>query len=92
MAAKTVWHRTAKHDVIKSWALARAAVPAKVRGTQDALKLKIGKDETAWEPIEWSEWLEIFESNQFAFLFEEPGFSNKIVKRNGAEDGAKPSD
>lgn len=91
MASKQVWNRSAKHEVIKQWAESRSAVPAKVRGTSDALKLKIGNDETAWEPIKWDEWLAVFDEKEFAFLYEEPGFANKIVKRNGTEDGAKPA-
>ena len=91
MASKQIWHRTLKHELIQRWAQAHSATPARVRSTTDALKLKIGSDERSWETISWDDWLKVFDEKEFAFLYEEPGFSNKIVKRNGTEDGAKPS-
>jgi hypothetical protein len=86
MAARQVWYRTIKHDKIRAWAEARGATPARVRGTSDALKLKIGEDEAYWDPISWDEWLSVFDEKELAFVFEEPGFANKIVRRNGRED------
>lgn len=91
MASGPVWNRTAKHDTIRTWAKARDARPARVRGTLDALKLKIGEDEKSWEVIAWDEWFTIFDEKEFALVFEEPGFQNKVVKRNGKEDGATGS-
>jgi hypothetical protein len=77
-----------KHDAIRAWAAARGAEPARVRGTTDALKLKIGADETSWETIDWDAWLQVFDEKEFAFVHENPGFANKIVRRNGREDEA----
>jgi hypothetical protein len=91
MATGPVWNRTAKHEVIRAWAQARNAQPARVRGTSDALKLKIGDDEKSWEAITWDDWFAVFDEKEFAFVFEEPGFQNKIVRRNGKEDGATGS-
>ncbi len=83
-----MWFRTVKHEQIRAWATSRGAEPARVRGTSDALKLKIGADETSWEPISWDEWLKVFDDKEFAFVYETPGFGNKIVRRNGREDEA----
>jgi hypothetical protein len=91
MASGPVWHRTAKHEVIQAWAKARNAQPARVRGTTDALKLKFGDEENSWEPITWDEWFAIFDEKEFAFVYEDPGFANKIVRRNGKEDGGTGS-
>lgn len=88
MASGPVWQRTAKHEKIKAWAESRGAIPARVKGTSDALKLKIGDDEKSWEAISWDDWLSVFDEKEFAFVYEELGFSNKIVRRNGNEDGA----
>jgi hypothetical protein len=91
MASGQVWHRTLKHDKVRAWAESRGAKPARVKGTSDALKLKIGDDETSWEVISWDDWLAVFDEKEFALVFEEPGFQNKIVKRTGKEDGATGS-
>ena len=88
MSSGQVWFRTAKHDKVRAWAESRGAVPARVKGTSDALKLKIGGDEPSWEPIAWDDWLAVFDEKEFAFVYEEPGFANKIVRRNGNEDAA----
>lgn len=91
MASGPVWNRTAKHDLIRAWAEARNGKPARVRGTSDALKIKIGEDEKYWDVISWDDWFSVFDEKEQAFLFEQPGFGNKIVKRNGKEDGATGS-
>ncbi|MBL8683330.1 MAG: hypothetical protein JNK05_29450 [Myxococcales bacterium] len=88
MATGPVWNRTAKHDKVRAWADARGAKPARVRGTSDALKLKIGEDETSWELISWDDFFSVFDEKEFAFVFEDPGFASKIVRRNGTEDQA----
>ncbi|MEI8256440.1 MAG: hypothetical protein WCJ30_12270 [Deltaproteobacteria bacterium] len=80
--------RTIKHDVIKGWAEKRGGVPARVHTTTDALKIKIGSDETTYEPISWDDWFSVFDEKEFAFVCEDPGYASKVVKRNGKEDGA----
>lgn len=87
MAGKV--HRTIKHDVIKDWAAKHAGEPALVRTTTDALKIKIGDDEPSYEKVSWEKWFEVFDEKEFAFVYEEPGFLAKVVKRNGKEDVAK---
>ncbi len=83
--------RTIKHDIIKQWAEARGGVPARVRTTLDALKIKIGNDEPTYEPISWDTWFSVFDEKSFAFVYEEPGYSSKVVARNGKEDGVEGS-
>jgi hypothetical protein len=78
--------RTIKHDFIKQWAAQRGGVPARVRTTTDALRIKIGADEPSYEPISWDEWFKVFDEKEYAFVYEEPGFSSKVVARNGKED------
>ncbi|MDP3276620.1 MAG: hypothetical protein Q8Q09_15590 [Deltaproteobacteria bacterium] len=94
MASGQVWFRTIKHENIRAWAASRSAKPARVQGTSDALKLKIGEDEKSWEEISWEDWLAVFDEKEQAFVYEKFGFSCKIVRRNGNEDlapGASPS-
>lgn len=86
MAGKV--HRTIKHDVIKGWAEARGGEPALVRTSNDALKIKIGGDEPHHEKISWDKWFELFDEKEQAFVYEEPGYLAKIVRRNGKEDPA----
>lgn len=79
-------NRTIKHDVIQQWAEARHGVPALVRTTVDAIRIKIGDDETQYEPIAWAKWFEIFDAKELAFVYESPGYTCKVVARNGKED------
>jgi hypothetical protein len=81
-------HRTTKHEVIRQWAEQHRGVPALVRTTMDALRIKIGEDEPSYEPITWEKWFEIFDANSLAFLYEEPGYMNKIVRRNERDEAA----
>lgn len=78
--------RTIKHEVIRQWAERRHGVPALVRTTTDALRIKLGNDEPQYEPISWEKWFEVFDANNLAFVYEEPGYSSKVVARNGKED------
>lgn len=78
--------RTLKHDVIRTWVERRHGEPARARGTTDALKIKFGDDEPTHERIPWEDWFKIFDEKELAFVFEDPGYSAKIVARNGAEN------
>ena len=86
MGSKQSQKRTIKHDRIKAWAQSRGGVPALVRTTSDALRIKIGNDEPQYEPISWDKWFEVFDEKELAFVYEEPGLSSKVVRRNGTED------
>jgi hypothetical protein len=86
MSTKLSQKRTIKHEVVRAWAEARHGVPARVRTTTDAIRIKIGDDEKQYEPIAWDAWFEIFDAKEFAFVYEDPGYSCKVVARNGRED------
>jgi len=83
--------RTVQHEKVKSWAQARRGSPARVRGTVDALRIALGKSEAQFESIGWEQWFEVFDSKELAFVFETPGYTYKVVRRNGREDGATPA-
>lgn len=90
-------HRTAKHDVVKAWAEARSGKPARIKGTTDALKIDLGAVDEGFEPhpvpaleaVSWEDWFSTFDEKELAFVFEDPGFNCKVVRRNGREDGVK---
>jgi len=86
MASKQSQYRTIKHELIKTWTEQRGGVPARVHSTTDALRIKIGNDDPLCEPISWEKWFEIFDQNNSAFVYEQPGYSSKVVSRNGKED------
>jgi hypothetical protein len=88
MGTKHSQLRTTKHEVIKAWAEAHGGVPARVRTTTDAIRVKIGDDEKQYEPIAWDAWFEVFDAKELAFVYEQPGYGCKIVPRNGHEDAA----
>lgn len=78
---------TTDHDVIRKWAEARAARPARVKGTggEDAglLRLDFGPPEEDLEPIGWDEFFETFEASGLAFLYDDDPESrfSKLVRR-----------
>lgn len=78
--------RTIQHERIKAWVERRHGVPARVRTTTDALRIKFGHDEPQYEPISWDEWFRVFDEHELAFVYEDPGYSCKVVRRNGQED------
>ena len=80
--------RTIKHDLIKAWAEERKGEPAKVRGTTDALRIRMGADEPQYEAVSWDKWFTIFDEKELAFVYESPGYTAKIVRRTGKEDAA----
>ena len=86
MASRQSQFRTVKHDRITAWVARRHGVPARVRSTTDAIRIKIGNDDPRCEPISWEQWFEIFDGNNLAFVYEDPGYSSKVVARNGKED------
>lgn len=80
--------RTIRHDVIRAWAEKRHGVPARVRGTTDALAIKLRNDDPLYEPISWDQWFETFDQRGLAFAYEDPGYTCKVVRRTGKEDTA----
>ena len=70
---------TTDHTAIQDWAKEHDAVPAAVRGTTDEASLGVltfdvrgyGADETDLQHVEWDEWLQAFEDNGLAFVYQE---------------------
>lgn len=70
--------RTTDHKTIRTWAEAREAVPATVKGTaegdEDAGLLRIDFPATPdpnLEQISWEDFFEKFEESQLAFLYQD---------------------
>lgn len=79
---------TTDHAVIRKWAEARGAKPARVKGTgggDDAglLRLDFGEPEENLEPIEWDEFFETFDSSGLALVYDDAPDSrfSKLVRR-----------
>ena len=68
---------TTNHDEIKRWVSERGGQPAKVKGTEkgDSALLRIDypgfSGEDTLEPITWTEFFDVFESNKLAFLYQD---------------------
>ena len=64
---------TRDHHVIQSWAEARRARPARVRGTR-VLRLAFDEPPPNWETIDWDEFFQTFDLTAQSFLYEDtPG-------------------
>jgi len=84
---------TTNHDEIRRWAEARGGRPAHVTSTgngDDPGILRInfeepgGDDDAGLEEISWDEWLQAFDENNLAFLYEPDDDSrfNKLISRD----------
>lgn len=79
---------TTDHDVIRKWAEARGARPARVKGTGGAddaglLRLDFGEPEENLEPIGWEDFFDTFDESGLAFVYEAEPDSRfgKLVRR-----------
>jgi hypothetical protein len=86
---------TTDWDEIRRWAEAQGGQPARIEGTGSKggdpgmLRLMFpnapfAKDEQL-QPIGWAEWLEAFDRNGLALVYEPSSRFNKIVARSTAE-------
>ena len=81
---------TTNHDEIRKWAEARDGHPAVVRtkGKGGVLRIDFGEREEELDQTEWTEFFQIFDQNELAFLYQdktqEGGTSrfNKFVARS----------
>ena len=84
---------TTDHGEIRRWVEERGGRPARVTATggeQDTGILRInfdepgGDDDVGLEEISWEEWLQAFDKNGLAFLYQDEGDSrfNKLVSRS----------
>jgi len=68
---------TTNHEVIRSWAEARDAVPATVEGTEHGdhlgvLRFQFGGRETErLRTVSWEEWFDTFDARSLNFLYQE---------------------
>lgn len=79
---------TTDHEVIRKWAEARGARPARVKGTgggEDAglLRLDFGTPEESLEEIDWDEFFETFDASGLALVYDDDPESrfSKLVRR-----------
>ena len=79
---------TTDHAVIRKWAEARGAQPARVKGTggkDDAglLRLDPGQREDNLEAIDWDEFFETFDASGLALVYDDAPDSrfSKLVRR-----------
>jgi hypothetical protein len=76
--AESKTNTTRDHDEIRRWVEEHGGKPATVRGTEEgdeAGVLRIdfpgGAGEDELKPISWDEWLEKFDKENLAFLYQE---------------------
>lgn len=92
--------RTIDPTVIRNWVEARGGRPAHVKRTADGgpgvLRIDFPgfSGEDTLEELSWDEWLQAFEQNQLAFLYQDQGESrfSKLVRRTAEEDEAAAAD
>ena len=68
--------RTTDHDTIREWAEEHGARPAHVASTGDGddlgmLRLDFGENDEELEEVEWDDWLDAFDENDLALLYQE---------------------
>lgn len=70
--AKSDTKRTSTPEEIKAWAEKREGRPAKVKGTNDLLRISFpGFSEEKLEDLSWQEFFEIFKENDLEFIYQE---------------------
>ena len=67
---------TTNHEVIRTWATERGAVPATVEGTEHSdglgvLRLDFGGNSDRLRHVSWDEWFETFDLRRLNFLYQE---------------------
>jgi hypothetical protein len=80
---------TTDHDTIRRWAQERGGHPARVKGTGsdgDPGLLRIDfpgfSGEETLEHIEWDQWLEAFDDNELALLYQDRTEDGNISRFN----------
>lgn len=63
--------RTRNHDDIRKWVEQRGGKPARVRGTEDLLRISFGQSPKNLEEISWDQFFDSFDRNGLLFLYEE---------------------
>ena len=84
---------TVDHDTIRRWVEQHGGCPAHVKGTggkQDPGILRIDftgfSGQESLEKISWDEFFDSFDANELAFLYQDEGRFNKLVRRDTVRD------
>lgn len=84
---------TIDHNTIRSWVEKHGGCPAHVKSTggkQDPGILRIDfpgfSGQQSLEKISWDEFFESFDANELAFLYQDEGRFNKLVRRDSVRD------
>jgi hypothetical protein len=84
---------TVDHDTIRGWVEKHGGSPAHVKSTgskDDAGILRIDfpgfSGQQSLEKISWDEFFEAFDENELAFLYQDEGRFNKLVRRDTVRD------
>ncbi len=84
---------TVDHDTIRRWVEQHGGCPAHVKGTggkQDPGILRIDftgfSGQESLEKISWDEFFDSFDANELAFLYQDDGRFNKLVRRDTVRD------
>jgi hypothetical protein len=80
---------TTDHQTIRRWVEERGGRPSHVTdtassGDEGILRIDFGDQDEGLEEISWDDWLQAFDENNLAFLYEADGESrfNKLVSRD----------
>ena len=93
-------NRTIDHDEIRRWVEQRGGKPAHVKRTTDGgdpgvLRIDFPgfSGEGTLEELAWDEWLDWFDRNELAFLYQDEPKSrfNKLVRRNAQDESEQAS-
>jgi hypothetical protein len=84
---------TVDHDTIRQWVEKHGGCPAHVKSTgskDDPGILRIDfpgfSGQQSLEKISWDEFFESFDANELAFLYQDEGRFNKLVRRDTVRD------
>nr|WP_298719506.1 hypothetical protein [uncultured Steroidobacter sp.] len=84
---------TVDHDTIRQWVEKHGGCPAHVKSTggkHDPGILRIDfpgfSGQQTLEKISWDEFFESFDANELAFLYQDEGRFNKLVRRDTVRD------
>ena len=77
---------TRDHQVIRTWAEARGARPARVKGTQ-VLRLVFDRMSPNWESIGWDQFFTLFDGSGQSFLYDDSPNSRICKLTKGEQSG-----
>jgi hypothetical protein len=83
-ATMTSARQTTDQDEIRRWVEERQGTPSRVKdsGEGGILRIDFGDRDEALEPIEWEEFVQIFEKNDLSFLHQDKTEDGKLSRFN----------